>query len=97
MSLNENLRKAERQKKDEFYTQLSGIESELRHYTGHSPGKAVYCNCDYPRVSKFFHYFSYNFERRGKEGFRAHEYNGFGMVFSLEWLGQAASPPLNKV
>ena len=65
MSLNENLRKAKRQKNDEFYTQLSDIENELRHYTGHLPGKFVYCNCDDPRVSNFFHYFSYNFDRLG--------------------------------
>ena len=65
MSLNENLRRAKRQKNDDFYTQLSDIENELRHYTGHFPGKVVYCNCDDPRVSNFFHYFSYNFERLG--------------------------------
>lgn len=65
MSLNENLRKAKRQKNDEFYTQLSDIENELRHYTRHFSGKVVYCNCDDPRISNFFHYFSYNFERLG--------------------------------
>ena len=65
MSLNENLRKAKRQKNDEFYTQRSDIENELRHYTGRFPGKVVYCNCDDPRVSNFFHYFSHNFERLG--------------------------------
>ena len=65
MSLNENLRTAKRQKNDEFYTQISDIENELRHYTGHFRGKVVYCNCDDPRVSKFFHYFSYNFGRLG--------------------------------
>ena len=65
MSLNKNLRKAKRQKNDEFYTQLSDIENELRHYAGHFAGKVVYCNCDDPRVSNFFHYFSYNFERLG--------------------------------
>lgn len=63
MSLNQNLNKAKRQKNDDFYTQLSDIENELRHYTGHFRGKVVYCNCDDPRVSNFFHYFSYNFER----------------------------------
>ncbi|MXZ42755.1 MAG: modification methylase [Caldilineaceae bacterium SB0666_bin_21] len=63
MSLNENLHEARRQKNDDFYTQLSDIENELRHYTGHFRGKVVYCNCDDPRVSNFFHYFSYNFER----------------------------------
>ena len=65
MSLNENLQKARRQKNNEFYTQLSDIENELRHYIGHFSGKVVYCNCDDPRVSNFFHYFSYNFERLG--------------------------------
>ena len=65
MSLNENLQRAKRQRNDEFYTQLSDIENELRHYTGHFAGKVVYCNCDDPRISNFFHYFSYNFERLG--------------------------------
>lgn len=65
MSLNQNLQRAKREKNDEFYTQLSDIENELRHYTGHFAGKVVLCNCDDPRVSNFFHYFSYNFERLG--------------------------------
>ena len=65
MPLNKNLNEAKRQKKDEFYTQLSDIENELRHYSEHFRGKVVYCNCDDPRVSNFFHYFSYNFERLG--------------------------------
>lgn len=65
MSLNGSLGKARRRKYDEFYTQLSDIESELRHYTEHFRDKVVYCNCDDPRVSNFFHYFSYNFEQLG--------------------------------
>ncbi len=52
-------------KKDEFYTQLSDIEREIRHYRKHFDGKVVYLNCDDPRVSNFFHYFSHNFERLG--------------------------------
>ena len=52
-------------KEDEFYTQLSDIEKELKHYKAHFKGKVVYCNCDDPRVSNFFHYFSYNFEKLG--------------------------------
>ncbi len=52
-------------KKDEFYTQLSDIERELKHYKNHFKGKVVLCNCDDPRVSNFFHFFSYNFERFG--------------------------------
>ena len=62
---NKLLRKASKAKRDEFYTQLSDIEKELRHYKRHFKGKVVLCNCDDPRVSNFFHYFSYNFEKLG--------------------------------
>jgi len=64
-SKNKNLHSAKTSKKDEFYTQLSDIEKELKHYKNHFKDKVVYCNCDDPRVSNFFHYFSYNFERLG--------------------------------
>ncbi|HEP1791113.1 TPA: hypothetical protein VB846_002412, partial [Streptococcus suis] len=49
----------------EFYTQLKDIEKELRHYRHHFKDKIVYCNADDPRISNFFHYFSYNFEYLG--------------------------------
>jgi len=62
-TLNKNLHKAKNAKKDEFYTQLPDIERELSHYTRHFKGKVVLCNCDDPRVSNFFHYFSYSFEK----------------------------------
>ena len=62
---NKNLNQAKNAKKDEFYTQLVDIENELRHYRAHFKGKTVLCNCDDPRVSNFFHYFSYNFEQMG--------------------------------
>ncbi len=64
-SSNKNLHKASQAKKDEFYTQLSDIEKELGHYKNHFKNKVVLCNCDDPRVSNFFHYFSYNFENLG--------------------------------
>ncbi len=63
IALNKNLHKAKDAKKDEFYTQLSDIERELSHYNQHLKGKVVLCNCDDPRVSNFFHYFSHNFEK----------------------------------
>lgn len=50
-------------KKDEFYTRLKDIESELKHYSVHFAGKTVYCNCDDYRVSNFAKYFYDNFER----------------------------------
>lgn len=62
---NNNLQEAKSNKKDEFYTQLSDIANELKHYRKHFKNKVVYCNCDDPRLSNFFHYFSYNFEKLG--------------------------------
>lgn len=62
---NTHLQNASKAKKDEFYTQLSDIEKELKHYKLHFKGKIVLCNCDDPRASNFFHYFAYNFKRLG--------------------------------
>jgi len=64
-SLHSNFKKARASKNDEFYTQLTDIEKEIRHYKNHFNGKTVFCNCDDPRISNFFHYFSYNFEALG--------------------------------
>ena len=61
-SQNKNFHRAKKNKEDEFYTQLVDIENELKHYKNHFKNKIVYCNCDDPRVSNFFKYFSYNFE-----------------------------------
>lgn len=62
---NELLQKAKKSKSDEFYTQLSDIESELKHYGSHFENKVVYCNCDDPRISNFFKYFASNFKKLG--------------------------------
>ena len=62
---NRNLHAAKNAKKDEFYTQLEDIENELKHYTHHFKNKVVYCNCDDPRISNFFRYFAFNFEKLG--------------------------------
>ncbi|GHW02300.1 putative adenine-specific methylase [candidate division SR1 bacterium] len=60
-----NLGKARKGKNDEFYTQLTDIEKELKHYKAQFKNKVVLCNCDDPRVSNFFHYFFHNFEVLG--------------------------------
>lgn len=62
---NASLSRAKANKEDEFYTQREDVERELKHYRKHFKGKVVYCNCDDPRVSAFFHYFSFNFEKLG--------------------------------
>lgn len=62
---NKNMSAAMAAKKDEFYTQLSDIEKELRHYWPHFRDKVVLCNCDDPYESNFFKYFALNFNQLG--------------------------------
>lgn len=64
-SLNTGLNKAAKAKNDEFYTQLTDIEKELKHYTEQFRGKVVYCNCDDPFESNFFRYFAAKFNVLG--------------------------------
>lgn len=65
MAGNKSLTAAAKAKNDEFYTQLTDIEKELRHYKEHFKGKTVFCNCDDPFESNFFKYFVLNFNRLG--------------------------------
>ena len=65
MAKNSNLNVAKTAKEDEFYTQLSDIEKEMRHYKQHFKDKTVLCNCDDPFESNFFRYFSMNFNKLG--------------------------------
>lgn len=65
MAGNKNLHNPKKNKKDEFYTQLTDIQNELRHYKAHFKGKTVYCNCDDPYESNFFKYFALNFNQLG--------------------------------
>ena len=62
---NKDLSAAKRAKKDEFYTQLQDIETELKYYKKLFKGKTVLCNCDDPFESNFFKYFVLNFNKLG--------------------------------
>lgn len=62
---NASMNAASRAKNDEFYTLLTDIEKEMRHYRKHFKGKTVFCNCDDPFESNFFKYFTLNFNRLG--------------------------------
>lgn len=64
-SANQNLHRAKAAQKDEFYTQLNDIAEEMRHYKEHFKEKTIYCNCDDPRISNFFHYFAFGFKGLG--------------------------------
>lgn len=65
MADNSNLHMSRAGKTDEFYTQLTTIEEELRHYRKHFKDKVVLCNCDDPYESNFFKYFALNFNVLG--------------------------------
>ena len=86
MAKNANLHNAKTAKNDEFYTQLSDIEKEMRYYKDFFKGKVVYCNCDDARESNFFKYFSMNFEHLGLKKLITTGYkeNGKGVVLVYE-------------
>ena len=73
---NVNLSAAKTAKKDEFYTQLTDIEKEMRYYRKHFKDKTVFCNCDDPFESNFFKYFVLNFNRLGLKKLIATCYTG---------------------
>ena len=76
MAARTNMGIAKTAKKDEFYTQLSDIEKEIRYYRKHFKGKTVLCNCDDPFESNFFKYFVLNFNRLGLNKLIATCYTG---------------------
>lgn len=81
MAGNSNLHMSKAGKTDEFYTQLSTIEDELRHYRKYFKDKIIFCNADDPAIgedgqdhfgdglggytSNFFRYFQLNFQQLG--------------------------------
>lgn len=76
MASNKDLTKANKAKKDEFYTMLADIEVEIKHYRKHFKGKTVLCNCDDPFESNFFKYFAMNFNYLGLKKLIATCYQG---------------------
>lgn len=85
---NKSLTAAMKAKKDEFYTQLSDIENEMRYYRKYFRGKVILCNCDDPYESNFFKYFASNFNALGLKKLIATCYNGSpirGNELLFEW------------
>lgn len=61
---NQNLGKAKKEKKDEFYTQLGDINKEMQAYLDYNPDvfrdKTVLLPCDDPEWSNFTRFFALN-------------------------------------
>ena len=84
MSGNKNLHAANKAKNDEFYTQLTDIEKELKNYKEHFKDKIVFCNCDDPEYSNFWKYFSLNFDHLGLKKLIATHYETEKTSYKLE-------------
>lgn len=69
MSGNKNLKKAKKEKNDEFYTQYNDIEKEINAYLEYNPDvfkdKTILLPCDDPEWSNFTKFFAQNFEAFG--------------------------------
>lgn len=75
-SKNAGMHAARKAKNDEFYTQLSDIEKELKNYRDHFRGKTIFLNCDDPEWSNFWIYFRNNFNFLGIQRVIATHYTG---------------------
>lgn len=66
---NTKLRKAKEKKNDEFYTQYSDIQKEIKAYLEYDTNvfrdKTILMPCDDPEWSNFTKFFAQNFERYG--------------------------------
>ncbi|OGO77216.1 MAG: modification methylase [Clostridiales bacterium GWB2_37_7] len=81
---NNNLQMSRSGKTDEFYTQISLIEKELRHYKEFFRGKTVFCNCDDPEESNFWKYFELNFQQLGLKKLIATHYQTDSPSYKIE-------------
>lgn len=62
---NKNFQNAKIAKEDEFYTKITDIEKELKHYKEQFKDKVIFCNCDDPETSNFWKYFELQFDDLG--------------------------------
>ena len=87
MTKNKNLQRAKTVKNDEFYTQLSDIEKEMKNYKNYFKNKIIYCNCDNPKQSNFYKYFHLNFNFLELKKLIVTHYNEDEQVYKTEYLG----------
>lgn len=81
---NKNLTKAKVEKNDEFYTQMTDIEDELKYYKNHFKDKVVFCNCDDPEQSNFWKYFKLKFDFLGLKKLISTHYHETERTYKLE-------------
>lgn len=98
MAGNSNLHTSRAGKTDEFYTTISLIENELRHYKNFFKDKTVFCNCDDPKESNFWKYFELNFEQLGLKKLISTHYETDKPSYKLELtMNSHSDAPANKL
>lgn len=85
---NNNLHVSRAKKTDEFYTELSLIEDELKNYRDYFQDKIVFCNCDDPAHSNFWRYFQLNFYKLGLKKLVSTHYESTKKSYKLEIIRQ---------
>ena len=97
MAGNSSLIKANKAKNDEFYTQLTDIENEIRHYKEQFKDNIILCNCDDPFESNFFKYFAMNFNFLGLKKLIATSYDNSPVAYTqLSFIGNDKTTPNNN-
>lgn len=105
---NSNLHQSRTGKQDEFYTQLSTIEDELKHYKQYFKDKVVFCNCDDPAIgengqdcygdglggytSEFYRYFKIYFNELGIKKLITTHYDPNKPTYKVELYGSDQEP-----
>jgi len=92
MSGNQNLNRAKKDQNDEFYTAYDDIELEMKHYKSHFQDRVVFLNCDDPKESKFWEYFSIKFRSLGLKKLIATHYDRERPTYKLELFGYGEEP-----
>lgn len=84
------MHRAKKNKNNEFYTRLTDIEKECKHYKEQFKGKVIYCNCDDPKLykgldkgSQFWYYFYANFNHLGLKKLYATSFNKEGVLLTF--------------
>lgn len=99
---NESLKRAKKEKDDEFYTEYSDIEKEMNAYLEYNPtvfrDKIILLPCDDPEWSNFTRYFAQNFELLGLKKLISTSYanDKKSIVFVQLSLFEQESPKFDK-
>lgn len=95
MANNNNLRSAQKAKKDEFYTMYKDVKEECDNYLDQFKNKVIYCNCD-GKKSNFVKYFLELLEEGLIKKLIATHYEENSPTYSLEATKEDGEIKINE-